>query len=390
MTAVLTSGCNLTCSYCYQNAKSGRRMDWPTLRQAVDTLLASREDDVDLAFYGGEPMIRFDMICRAVDYVESHRRPDQHVGYSTITNGTLIGETEAEFLARHDFELQLSIDGVPEVQALRGAGTFETLDRLLDRLAGDHPKWFAEKITVSATVLPTTIGFLADSVGYFLAKGLGSIRFSPGSTDTSGWKLDQIQELENQFERIFQLSRRQYRRSGRIPVECLREPQQPRARIRPHAMCNVEGAEELTVDVDGQVYGCAMFADSYQELPTDFLRRRLERLELGGVRDPDLNERMAAYPEAVARAEIFHRHDAKYSGYGECRTCECLEHCFVCPVSIGQTPEATDPHRIPDFLCAFSLVSNRYRQRMAAEPGWLQWIKDLGDSEASLETRERR
>lgn len=379
VTLVLTSGCNLTCSYCFQNAKSGRRMTWSTAHRAIDTLLASREDEVELAFYGGEPLIQLDLIRRAVRFVESNRRPDLKVGYSTITNGTLIAEEEAEFLAVHNFKVQLSIDGVPAVQSLRGEGTFEILDALLDRLSRDHRRWFADRITVSATVLPTTVGHLADSVEYFLDKGVEAIQFSPGAMDTSSWRLEQIDELEEQFERIFDMTLRHYRRTGQIAVECLRSSAEPRRRVQPHAMCNVESAEELTVDVDGDVYGCAMFAESFQEFPSDFLSSRMSNLRLGELSEPDLSNRMTSYSDVVTQAEIFHNRDEKHSGYAECRSCEFLDHCFVCPVTIGQIPGNTDPHRIPDFLCAFNLVSNRFREKLAGEPGWLQWIKDVAE-----------
>ena len=88
LTLVLTSGCNLACSYCYQNAKSGRRIRWETVRLATQVLLASHRDRVELVFYGGEPLIQFDLIRRAVDSVESLKRTDQLVDYAVITNGT--------------------------------------------------------------------------------------------------------------------------------------------------------------------------------------------------------------------------------------------------------------------------------------------------------------
>lgn len=383
VTLVLTSGCNLTCSYCFQNAKSGRRMSWATLQQAVDILLASNEDEVELIFYGGEPLIQFDLIRRAVGYVEASRRSDQQVDYSTISNGTLIGEAEAKFLACHDFKLQLSIDGVPSVQALRGAETFDVLDALLDRLRMDHSDWFQSKISVSATVLPSTVHHLADSVSYFLDKGIGSIGFSPGSTDTSRWQPEQIHELDEQFERIFQMSLRRYRRTGQVPVEWLRNSESRRPLVQAHAMCNVETAEELTVDVNGRVYGCVMFTESFQEFPSEFLQTRMSRMRLGRLSQPELADRMAAFPEAVAQAEIFHRHDQKYSSYGECGACKFLDSCFICPVSIGQIPFNTDPRRIPDFLCAFSLVSNKYRELLAAEPRFLDWLRDISDRSRS-------
>jgi hypothetical protein len=41
----------------------------------------------------------------------------------------------------------------------------------------------------------------------------------------------------------------------------------------------------------------------------------------------------------------------------------------VCPISIGHQPGNTDPDRIPDFQCAYNLVSLEYRERFPVQPG---------------------
>ena len=53
LSVVLTAACNLRCAYCYQDRRSGWRMSWSTLRQAIDLLLSSRHTEVTLRFYGG-------------------------------------------------------------------------------------------------------------------------------------------------------------------------------------------------------------------------------------------------------------------------------------------------------------------------------------------------
>ena len=50
---ILTAGCNLRCSYCYQTDKQERSMEWSTLRSAADRLLASSAREVPGLFIGG-------------------------------------------------------------------------------------------------------------------------------------------------------------------------------------------------------------------------------------------------------------------------------------------------------------------------------------------------
>ena len=376
---VLTAGCNLRCTYCYQNDKKARRMNWETLRASVDLLLQSRQEDVRLLFVGGEPLLEFPLIERAVAYVEQVRRPDLTVRYDLITNGTLLREEQALFLVEHDFEVQLSFDGIPAAQDLRGKGTFDVLDHLLDQLRRDHPLFFSRKLSVSLTLVASTIPFVADSIDYFLDKEVQEIAISPAVTHQASWTAEQIDVLDRQYARIFRSCLRHYRRTGEVPLVLFRRveedsPHRPVGR----SMCGVGRGETLAVDVDGQVHGCLMFADSYQTFPTPLLRDRLKSMRMGDLRDPAFPVRLAAYPAATRAAEIFHAKQDKYSSYGRCAECRFLSSCAVCPVSIGHQPGNTDPRRIPDFLCAYNLVSLKYRERFPRAPDKRQMLLGRG------------
>lgn len=360
---VLTAGCNLRCTYCYQNAKTARRMDWKTLRAAVDLLLSSRRPEVRLMFLGGEPLLEFPLVRQAVAYAEQVRPPGLAVHYDIITNGTLLREEELGFLVAHDFQVQLSFDGVPAAQDLRGRGTFAQLDLLLDRLRREHPAFFSNNLRIGMTLLASTVPHLAESVRYFLDKEVEHIAIAPAATHQD-WPAHRIDELDEQFALIFEACVRHYRRHGRVPL-ALFHPDEDESPHKPEgpSMCGVGRGENLAVDVDGEVHGCVMFAESYQVFPTAFLRTRLEAMRMGRVDDAAFPARLGAYPAAARAAELFHGKREKYSTYGACRDCRYLESCGVCPVSIGHQPGNEDPRRIPDFLCAWNLVSQKYRER---------------------------
>jgi sulfatase maturation enzyme AslB (radical SAM superfamily) len=367
---VLTAGCNLRCSYCYQNDKKPRRMDWDTLKASADLLLRSMRDEVKLLFIGGEPLLEFPLMQRAVEYIDEHRRPDQRVQFQVVTNGTLLRDEHVDFFSDHEFEVQLSFDGVEAAQALRGAGTFKTLDLALDWMRVAHPVFFTEQLSVSLTLVVSTIPYLAESMDYFLEKGLREIAISPAITHQPDWRDESIEALDEQFARLTERSIAHYDRTGLVPLVLFRHEQED----SPHApdtysLCGVGRGETPAVDVDGQVHGCLMFAESYQVFPTTFLRSRLEALRMGHLADPSLESRMAAFPAAARAAGIFHGRERKYSSYGRCRDCRFMTTCGVCPVSIGHQPGNTDPDRIPDFLCAYNLVSLKYREQFPAQPG---------------------
>lgn len=387
---VLTAGCNLRCSYCYQNAKQpAARMEWPTLRRALDLLLASDRDEVRLGFYGGEPLLRFEMIRRAVEYVERRRRGGMSVRYGMITNGTLLREPQATFLAEHGVETRVSFDGVPAAQAERGP-TFSILDRLLDRLRRRHPRFFEERLSVCVTVLPWALRHLADSVDYFLAKGVEEVRFSPLSTDTSTWRMEQIDELDREFSRVYDRALEHFRETGKVVLEVFRKQgdgKACRSVTRRRLMCGAPLGEALAVDVDGSAFGCLALVRSFQRFP-GFLEAELEPMAMGRISDRAFSARLGTYRERTRSARIFRRKQDKHSAYGRCADCRFFHECDLCPVTIGSIPGNEDPDRVPDFLCAFTLVTGRYRERFPCRPSLLE-IAD-GTAEVSGLMRELR
>jgi len=291
------------------------------------------------------------------------------VQYAMSTNGLLVDDDVAAFLAEHRFDTQLSFDGVAAAQDERGHGTHAELDALLDRLRRDHPGFYRERLRTAITLHSKNLHLLADSVDYFLDKRLARIEIGTLMTHDPGWKDGHRDELERQFARIFDRSLRHYEETGEVPVYVLRKTVEP-SRHEPEgrSMCNVAKGEGIAVDVDGEVTGCLTFAQSYQELPSAFLQRRLDAMRMGDVRDPAFPRRLALYPEAVHVAGIFDAKHLKRSSYGRCGDCRYLHECSVCPTSIGHIPLNNDPHRVPDHACAFNLVSLSYRERFPRQP----------------------
>ncbi len=370
LTAVLTTGCNLSCAYCFQNARSPRRsLSWPTLRSALDVLLASERDEVELTFTGGEPLLELPAIERALAYVRRHRRPGQTVRYRLYTNGMLLGERTAAFLAAHRVETQLSFDGVAAAQAYRGAKSFAALDALLDQLRERHENWFRRHLSVAMTVLPETVRHMGAGARYFLSKGVAEFGFSPIITDSSTWRGEQIVELEEQMEQVYTSCLDHYLDTGEVPCDVFwRHRRTPTSGPAGRPLCRVGRSEALSLDVDGQLSCCVLFSRSFQTFPGSFLRDRVESLSLGDLRSDEWRRRLAAHPAAVRAAEIFEHQERKYSSYRRCADCEALDTCQICPMAIGHIPGNTDPHRIPDFLCAFNLVARSYEARFGAAP----------------------
>ena len=137
-----SSTCNMRCRYCFYADVAEHRetanhgiMDAATIQAVVDRAFALGPDaEVTFAFQGGEPTCAgLDFFRSFCAYVDAHRA-QQTVHLAIQTNGYLIDDTWATFLAQHGFLVGVSIDGYPEMHDwlrpdARGAGT---MDRVLD------------------------------------------------------------------------------------------------------------------------------------------------------------------------------------------------------------------------------------------------------------------
>ena len=177
-----------------------------------------------------------------------------------------------------------------------------------------------------------------------------------------GWHDELLPRLDDQFSRLYRSSLAHYRRTGRVPLTAFRK-RSPTGLSPAHTLCGVSSGHMAAVDVDGQVYGCAMVAGSSLDRPAGLLRSARDAMRIGAIADPGLAGRLPDYRDALDATGLFGRRDRNHSSYGSCGDCPYVRFCSVCPLSIALAPGATDPTRVPDFACAFSRTLVRYRHR---------------------------
>jgi len=149
--------CNLDCSYCFFLSKEllypGSRFRMADgllqtyLRQLIEAHAGAPE--VVVAWQGGEPtMMGLGFFRRPVELADGMKQPGQQITYTIQTNGTLLDDEWAAFLAKHGFLVGLSIDGPREVHdAYRvdkgGKGSFDRVMKGLAALRRHGVEWNA-------------------------------------------------------------------------------------------------------------------------------------------------------------------------------------------------------------------------------------------------------
>lgn len=328
-------------------------MSWTVLEGAIDRLLASEAEELTLALAGGEPFLEWPLVRRAIEYVRKSLSNGKPPAISLTSNGLLLDEQKARFLVEHDVEVQISLDGIREAHELRAPGTFDVLDSLLVRLRRDHPSWYHRRLSLGMTLTSANLIFLSRSVEFLLKRGIESLRLGPLLTHDEGWGREAEAELEPQMAMVFDLCLEHHRRTGAIPFDLFRRPAIPPAPRPDRPVCRVNAQETEAVGVDGSVTGCPL----------------LLAQEAGGTQAGSVLQ------EWVTRRDWPGLRRERYSSYGQCRDCEYVEDCLVCPVASANIPGNVDFRRVPDSGCAFNRIVGRYRADFPAVAGAEDYLK---------------
>ena len=114
--------CNLACKYCFaeEGEYHGRRalMSFEVGKKALDFLVANSGNRVNLEvdFFGGEPLMNWDVVKQLVAYGRSLEKPDnKKFRFTLTTNGVLLNDEVMEFVNKEMSNVVLSLDGRKEV-----------------------------------------------------------------------------------------------------------------------------------------------------------------------------------------------------------------------------------------------------------------------------------
>ena len=114
--------CQLRCKYCFASTgdfgKGRKLMSFETGKHAIDFLLENSGDrpNLELDFFGGEPLMNFGVIKQVVEYARSREKEyNKKFRFTITTNGLLLDDDKIEFINREMSNVVLSIDGRKEV-----------------------------------------------------------------------------------------------------------------------------------------------------------------------------------------------------------------------------------------------------------------------------------
>ncbi|MFH1547894.1 MAG: radical SAM protein [Candidatus Omnitrophota bacterium] len=161
MAIEVTEQCNLRCTYCVFSggypegrAHSSRKMSFEIAKEAIDYLVEhsyqSGDDFLSLNFYGGEPLLNFQLIKKCVNYCESLKTKKPWL-FGFTTNLTILNPEILKFCIKHGIAITVSLDGPRTVHDRcrvdsNGKGSFDKVMQNLEMIRHYDKEYFRTKI----------------------------------------------------------------------------------------------------------------------------------------------------------------------------------------------------------------------------------------------------
>jgi uncharacterized protein len=306
---MLTTGCNLSCTYCYAEYTGKKKvtMEWAIAQKAIEIAFENaknkREDRFSLSFHGGgEPTMYGDLLIKAAEYA---KKLDPDCPVSVTTNAVWNREFRKKALGLLN-EVSISLDGGEVTQNRqrpdkRGNGTFlramETIREIEKR---NIP--YGIRMTVTRESLPelkSNIEFLCrhTQCNTFQIEAV----YNMGKATDSGLTIENADAFTRQFMEAHHLAR-----------ECGKSVYFSSARLHliTDTFCTATN-DALIVTSDGELTACYEVFDHSHVLSGDFI--------IGKI---DVKEGIIFYR---GKRELLQRKILENKN--KCRNCFCYFHC---------------------------------------------------------------
>lgn len=265
---LLTENCNLRCAYCFEGGTRcvSNYMSKETAFKTVDYLLAqaveNNVDDIHITFFGGEPMLCPELMTDIIHYAEEKAGDcGKTAQYSIITNGTIFNEKTERFLdvwreyKDNKIDIQLSIDGIPEIQNANRPCAAEGVlsSQLAESAVAKYKEYFQkhnidrERLHIHACVSKTSLPRIYDSFLYF-TRDLGIINSNFAWVIEDDWDDNDLAIFSEQMQKIVK----------RLVEITTNKKRFPFKHFDKSSGCSA-GQNLVAVDTRGDIYPCHRF-----------------------------------------------------------------------------------------------------------------------------------
>ena len=273
----LTEACNLACDYCFTWSKHKHRViSYDMATRIIDWWVPQCDpvDHTQIAFWGGEPLLEWDLLKSIVHYTNDLCKKLDYKPYEFggTTNGVLYTPDKVEWCVENNSLFLVSLDGIQPVHDKHrklpsGKGSWKLIDKNLREAIKISPK---QKIRSSLS--DDTIQHFFESIQYFVEDlGLMDLAFSP--VFEGEWNQKSLDILAEQFELTINFVIKKAKEGTHIVLKHLNDEAHMPESKSVHNPCGA-GSGYTGWSIDGFLFPCHRFnkhglsSKERAELPT--------------------------------------------------------------------------------------------------------------------------
>jgi uncharacterized protein len=331
---LVTTACNLRCSYCIEKELQVLPMPDEVAARAIDLFmfLAHGAQTAEIIVTGGEPLMRFRSLRSIVGRVDLAAR-EHGISYQLVlkTNGTMMTAEIADFLKDGPWRVVVSIDGSEESHDRHrndrsGRSTWHAVTAAVAVLMERGVECVA-----SMTVHPSACSTVLRNVRELQKLGLNRIDIGP-AYGTVQWSEVQSQHFAESLGKLAALMKSEFTKGRLLEIGPLyQESEHVQNQLRNVWGCKA-GSSNLAFLPDGSIAGCSALA---------MLAPRFPHLILGDVwngLDSDAIVRLRQDAGAGVRSRP------------QCKRCPTRDNCAGGCLAINYSSSGI-PLQPPQFYC---------------------------------------
>ncbi len=161
----VTENCNYRCKYCVYSGKykkerkhRNKDMSFYVLKKAIDFFIQkvdnNKKEGSCIGFYGGEPLLKFSLIKKAIEYVSN-----EHIRFTLTTNGSLLNREIINYFIKNNVSIVISLDGPEKIHDRYrvypdGSGTFRQIFKNILLINEIDENYFKNEVLFNIVIAP--------------------------------------------------------------------------------------------------------------------------------------------------------------------------------------------------------------------------------------------
>ncbi len=267
--------CDLRCKYCFASTGdfgTGRKIMTPeTGRKAIDFLIEKSygRENLELDFFGGEPLMAWETIKATVDYARSvEKQYNKNFRFTVTTNGMLLNDEKIEYINREMSNCVLSLDGRKEVNdnirvTRSGKGCYDIIVPKYRQLVESRVNPGRTDYYVRGTFTKYNLDFVED-VLHIAELGFDQLSVEPVTAPSDAPYAiteEDLPEIFAQYDRLYRIMAEHVEKTGKKPFNFFHymiDLNQGPCAVKRLRGCGC-GNEYVAVTPDGDIYPCHQF-----------------------------------------------------------------------------------------------------------------------------------